>query len=147
WTSVNTAFSTMWGNVKTAITTAFNEVRGWFATAWAEVVSFLSSINLLQVGADIVSSLWQGLKNMWQSGIDWWYQNVAPLFGASPSGQGIQGGGELGDPLSWIRDQLAIGQGLGGAANYWANLYEEQSFLPLLKELDALDAKTQEYND
>lgn len=59
----------------------------------------------------------------------------------------VNAGGEIGDPFAWLTEQMGFGGKLGGFGGYFSRIYQEQELDPLLDQLDALDEKTQMYND
>ena len=60
------------------------QIPGKIAEWWNEAVEFLKSIDLLQIGKDIINTLWEGLKSMWESVASWFEgigQNISSFFG------------------------------------------------------------------
>lgn len=71
---VTDVYNNMVNGVKNTVNDAVEWVSslpGKFKEWWGQVISYLGSINLKQIGKDIMDSLFDGLKDIWNSIKDW----------------------------------------------------------------------------
>lgn len=66
WDKVKVFFGNLWEGIKEG----FSNFVGWFTDKWSGIVEFLKKINLFEIGKNIISSLWEGIKFFWTSIFD-----------------------------------------------------------------------------
>ena len=89
WETIKTTFETVWTNIKTSlgktiglireiienvmkkisdwISEKLQEIKKWFTDRWNEILAFLRSIDLVQIGKDIIQGLVDGIISMAQA--------------------------------------------------------------------------------
>lgn len=77
----------------------FNPLR-LFVEALDSVVEYLTGFSLMDAGAAIMTSLWDGLKSVWRSVTDWVTESINSLTGWMPE---------------WMRDKLGLNFSVSGA--------------------------------
>ncbi|MGE7940620.1 hypothetical protein ACQKNB_00895 [Lysinibacillus xylanilyticus] len=60
---IKTTVTTIWNGIKTTVETAMNGVKTAIETGWNAAKSFLQSINLIQIGKDIINGLVKGITD------------------------------------------------------------------------------------
>lgn len=92
WETIKTTVTTVWENIKGVIEKWINlakdviedvlqkisdwvndklqEIKQWFENRWNEIIAFLQSIDLVQIGKDIIQGLIDGIISMAQGVID-----------------------------------------------------------------------------
>lgn len=75
WDTISAWASKAWNKVKETISSAMSKVKESIQTKWKEAKSFLSSIDLVSIGKDIIRGLVNGISN----GLGWVKEKVAGL--------------------------------------------------------------------
>lgn len=82
WFAISTNIQTTWDNIKTAVTTKAQDLKQNTITKLEEIWTYIKEIpgKALKWGADIISGLWEGIKNMAQTFrenfVGWIKQNI-----------------------------------------------------------------------
>lgn len=155
WLQTRDSALEYWGHIKGAINKVSAEIWPHIEPVWDEFWTNMSNIwnsvldivrnsSLYDAGQQIIQSLWDGLVSIWQSVVDWWNQNIAPIFGASPpgnTGQGMVPGGitpsgsGFGTTMGESISRSSIPEG-SMAGNQWTiNIYPQQSTGRVLNDL------------
>ena len=64
WDWIRTKASEIFSSISNWIQTKMDEARNWISNTWNNILEFLRSIDLVQVGKDIISGLVKGIKSM-----------------------------------------------------------------------------------
>lgn len=80
--AIRDKLSEIWDAVKSTIEEKWNAIKAWFDEIWTKIKNVFNLEEMLQVGKDIMNSLWNGLKSVWQDIKDW-LGGIADFVGAA----------------------------------------------------------------
>lgn len=98
-------------------TDIYNTVKDWFGkipdaikSLWKKAEDFLRSINLVEIGKNIVSGLWDGIKSMWGNMVNWVGEKANGFISSVKGVFGIK------SPSRRMRDEVGVHLPTGIAA-------------------------------
>ena len=98
-------------------TDIYNTVKEWFGkipdsikSLWKKAEDFLKSINLVEIGKNIVSGLWDGIKSMWGNMVNWVGEKANGFVSSVKGVFGIK------SPSRRMRDEVGVHLPTGIAA-------------------------------
>lgn len=98
-------------------TDIYNTVKDWFGkipdaikNLWKKAEDFLRSINLVEIGKNIVSGLWNGIKSMWGNMVNWVSEKANGFISSVKGVFGIK------SPSRRMRDEVGVHLPTGIAA-------------------------------
>lgn len=98
-------------------TDIYNTVKDWFGkipdaikSLWKKAEDFLRSINLVEIGKNIVSGLWNGIKSMWGNMVNWVSEKANGFISSVKGVFGIK------SPSRRMRDEVGVHLPTGIAA-------------------------------
>lgn len=80
--AIRDKLSEIWDSVKSTIEEKWNEIKAWFDEIWTKIKNVFNLEEMIQVGKDVMNSLWNGLKSVWQDIKDW-LGGIADFVGAA----------------------------------------------------------------
>lgn len=83
--AIRDKLSEIWDAVKSTIEEKWNEIKQWFSDTWQAIKDVFNLDEMVQVGKDVMNSLWTGLKAVWDE-IAGWLSGVADFVGGVWSG-------------------------------------------------------------
>lgn len=116
--NIFTMFSEMYTTIKLKVTDIFNAVSEWFgkipgivSEKWGEVTTYLSSINLFDIGSNIIAGLWNGVKAKWGEFTGWLDSKIQELPWAAKKILGIESPSKVfkNEIGKFIPEGLAVG--------------------------------------
>ena len=116
--NITTTFGSIYDVIKEKVTDVYNAVAEWFgkipdwiSEKWGEVTTFLSGINLFDIGSDIISGLWEGIKGKWNDMTSWISDKANGLkeFFTNPLGINSPSKVMRDDVGQWIPKGIAVG--------------------------------------
>lgn len=69
--AIREKLSQIWDSVKSTIEEKWNAIKTWFDEIWQKIKDVFKLDEMTQVGKNIMNSLWEGMKSIWSSIIDW----------------------------------------------------------------------------
>lgn len=63
--------SEIWDEVKKKIEEKWTEIKEWFSETWNNIKDVFKVDEMVEVGENIMSKLWEGMKNIWDDITDW----------------------------------------------------------------------------
>lgn len=98
-------------------TDIYNTIKDWFGkipdaikSLWKKAEDFLKSINLVEIGKNIVSGLWDGIKSMWGNMVNWVGEKANGFVSSVKGVFGIK------SPSRRMRDEVGVHLPTGIAA-------------------------------
>lgn len=98
-------------------TDIYNTIKDWFGkipdaikSLWKKAEDFLRSINLVEIGKNIVSGLWDGIKSMWGNMVNWVGEKANGFVSSVKGVFGIK------SPSRRMRDEVGVHLPTGIAA-------------------------------
>ncbi|WP_432628990.1 phage tail protein [Brotaphodocola sp.] len=76
FTAIRDKLSEIWDAVKATIEEKWNAIKTWFEEIWGKIKDAFKPDDMLEIGKNIMSKLWDGMQEIWQS-ITEWLGNVA----------------------------------------------------------------------
>lgn len=64
---ISTAVTNAWQKAVTAVTTKMTEVKEAVSTKWTEATNFLSSIDLMEIGRNVIEGFLSGINEKWEN--------------------------------------------------------------------------------
>lgn len=80
--AIRDKLSEIWDAVKSTVEEKWNEIKAWFDEIWTKIKNVFNLEEMVQVGKDVMSSLWDGLKSIWED-IKSWLGGIADFVGAA----------------------------------------------------------------
>lgn len=80
--AIRDKLSEIWDAVKSTVEEKWNEIKAWFDEIWTKIKNVFNLEEMVQVGKDVMSSLWDGLKSIWED-IKAWLGGIADFVGAA----------------------------------------------------------------
>ncbi len=78
--SIRDKLSEIWDSVKSTIEDKWNAIKAWFDEIWTRIKDIFNLDEMVQVGKNIMNSLWDGLMAVWND-IVGWLKGVADFIG------------------------------------------------------------------
>lgn len=80
--SLRDKLSEIWDAVKSTAEEKWNGIKAWFDEIWTKIKNVFNLEEMVQVGKDVMNSLWSGLESIWED-IWEWLGGIAKLVGAA----------------------------------------------------------------
>ena len=74
--------SEIWDSVKKTVEDKWNEIKTWFDEIWTKIKNVFNLEEMMQVGKDVMNSLWNGFKSIWDE-MKAWLSGIADFVGSA----------------------------------------------------------------
>lgn len=79
--SIRDELAEIWDKVKETIEEKWNAIKEWFEGIWKSIKEIFKLEEMAQIGADIMTKLWDGMKEIWAS-VEHWLASIADFVGS-----------------------------------------------------------------
>lgn len=68
---IKETLSAIWDSIKQTVEQKWNAIKDWITHIWQKIKAIFKLDEMLQIGRNIITKLWDGMKNVWNSVTSW----------------------------------------------------------------------------